>query len=40
MVMGDGIGKEHFFSSEKLTTLLALFKYEGEFENAIKAMKG
>ena len=39
MVMGDGIGKEHFFSSEKLTTLLALFKYEGEFENAIKAMK-
>lgn len=39
MVMGDGIGKEHLFSSEKLTTLLALFKYEGEFENAIKAMK-
>jgi sulfoacetaldehyde dehydrogenase len=39
MVMGDGIGKEHVFSSEKLTTLLALFKYEGEFENAIKAMK-
>lgn len=39
-VMGDGIGKEHFFSSEKLTTLLALFKYEGEFENALDMMRG
>ncbi|WP_303064177.1 aldehyde dehydrogenase family protein [Acidaminococcus massiliensis] len=42
MVDGDaegGIGKEHFFSSEKLTTLLALFKYKGEFQNAVEAMK-
>ena len=34
-VTGGGInqiGKEYVFSSEKLTTLLALFKYEGEFE--------
>ena len=30
----EGVGKEHFFSSEKLTTLLTLFKYEGEFQNA------
>lgn len=37
-VLGDGIGKEHFFSSEKLTTLLAVHKYEGEFENALGAM--
>ena len=40
MVEGDGIGKEHFFSSEKLTTLLALHKYEGEFENALDMMRG
>ena len=33
------IGKEFFFSSEKLTTLLALFKYEGEFENALDMMR-
>ena len=40
MVDGEGkIGKEHFFSSEKLTTLLALFKYEGEFENALDMMR-
>ncbi|NLH44663.1 MAG: aldehyde dehydrogenase family protein [Acholeplasmataceae bacterium] len=39
-VIGDGIGKEHFFSSEKLTTLLAVHKYEGEFENALDAMRG
>lgn len=39
MVMGDGIGKQHFFSSEKLTTLLSLFKYEGEFENALDMMR-
>lgn len=35
----NDIGKEHFFSSEKLTTLLALFKYEGEFENALTMMQ-
>ena len=42
MVTGGGInqiGKEYFFSSEKLTTLLALFKYEGEFENALDMMR-
>ena len=33
------IGKDHFFSSEKLTTLLALFKYDGEFENALDMMR-
>ena len=41
-IMVDGenkIGKEHFFSSEKLTTLLALFKYDGEFENALDMMR-
>lgn len=37
IVHGDGIGKEHFFSSEKLTTLLAVYKYKG-FENALKMM--
>ena len=39
MVDGEGkIGKEHFFSGEKLTTLLSVFKYEGDFENAICMM--
>lgn len=41
-VTGGGIneiGKDYFFSSEKLTTLLALFRYEGEFENALTMMK-
>ncbi|MEL7649866.1 MAG: aldehyde dehydrogenase family protein [Sedimentibacter sp.] len=40
MVIGDGIGSEYFFCREKLTTLLAVFKYEGEFENALDAMRG
>ncbi len=35
----DQIGKEYFFSSEKLTTLLSLFKYKGEFENALTMMQ-
>ena len=39
-VEGDGIGKEYPFCSEKLTTLLAIFKYKGEFENALDAMRG
>lgn len=39
IVRGDGIGKQHFFSSEKLTTLLAVYKYEGEFENALNMMR-
>lgn len=41
-VTGGGkehIGKQFFFSSEKLTTLLTLFKYEGEFENALDMMR-
>ncbi len=37
-VLGDGIGKDFPFSSEKLTTLLAVFKYEGGFENALGMM--
>lgn len=40
MAIGDGIGSEYFFCREKLTTLLAVFKYEGEFENALDAMRG
>ncbi|MCC8194876.1 MAG: aldehyde dehydrogenase, partial [Deltaproteobacteria bacterium] len=39
MVNGTGIGKEHPFSREKLTTVLALYKYEGDFENALKMME-
>ncbi|UCH18639.1 MAG: aldehyde dehydrogenase family protein [Burkholderiales bacterium] len=38
MVHGDGIGKEHHFSSEKLTTLLALYKYKG-FDQALQMMR-
>ena len=41
-VTGGGlaqIGKQYLFSSEKLTTLLALFKYDGEFENALDMMR-
>jgi len=37
IVFGDGIGKEHFFSGEKLTTLLAVYKFSG-FDNALKMM--
>lgn len=40
IVKGDGIGKEYPFSGEKLTTLLAVYKYEGEFENALNMMRG
>src|SRR5437016_8120872 len=29
IVLGDGIGKEYPFSGEKLTTLLAVYRYEG-----------
>jgi sulfoacetaldehyde dehydrogenase len=39
MVHGDGIGKEHHFSGEKLTTLLALYKYKG-FDQALQMMRG
>lgn len=38
MVTGDGAGKGHVFSYEKLTTLLTAHKYEGEFENALTMM--
>jgi sulfoacetaldehyde dehydrogenase len=38
MVRGDGIGKEHPFSGEKLTTLLAVYKY-GSFEQALDMMR-
>ncbi|MFO1413154.1 MAG: aldehyde dehydrogenase family protein [Burkholderiales bacterium] len=37
-VHGDGIGKEHFYSSEKLTTLLAVYKYR-TFDDALAMMK-
>jgi sulfoacetaldehyde dehydrogenase len=39
IVKGDRIGKQHPFSGEKLTTLLAVYKYEGEFENALDMMR-
>ncbi|MEW9669538.1 aldehyde dehydrogenase family protein, partial [Ammoniphilus sp. 3BR4] len=39
IVRGDQIGKQHPFSGEKLTTLLAVYKYEGEFENALDMMR-
>jgi sulfoacetaldehyde dehydrogenase len=39
IVKGDGIGKNYPFSGEKLTTLLAVYKYEGEFENALNMMR-
>ena len=39
MVNGTGIGKEHPFSKEKLTTVLALYKYTGDFENALQMME-
>ena len=38
IVRGDGIGKEHPFSSEKLTTLLAVYPYDG-FEQALEMMR-
>lgn len=38
MVESEGIGKQYKLSGEKLTTLLTLYKYDGEFENALKMM--
>ena len=38
IVDSDGIGKEHLFSGEKLTTLLAVYKYQG-FDEALKMMR-
>lgn len=40
IVKNDKIGKQHRFSGEKLTTLLAIYKYEGEFENALDMVRG
>ena len=39
IVLGDGIGEAHPFSGEKLTTLLAVYKYTG-FDQALSMMKG
>jgi sulfoacetaldehyde dehydrogenase len=38
IVRGDEIGKQHPFSSEKLTTLLAIYRYEG-FDQALHMMR-
>jgi acyl-CoA reductase-like NAD-dependent aldehyde dehydrogenase len=38
IVHGDGIGKQYPFSSEKLTTLLAVYKYR-DFDEALKMMR-
>ena len=38
IVFGDGIGKQHPFSGEKLTTLLAVYKYRG-FDQALQMMR-
>jgi sulfoacetaldehyde dehydrogenase len=37
MVLGDGIGPQHPFSGEKLTTLLALYKFR-DFDQALAMM--
>jgi sulfoacetaldehyde dehydrogenase len=39
IVRGDGIGKEFPYSGEKLTTLLAVYKY-GTFDEALSMMRG
>ena len=39
IVRGDGIGKQHPFSGEKLTTLLAVYKYKG-FDQALEMVRG
>jgi sulfoacetaldehyde dehydrogenase len=39
MVYGDGIGKEYPYSGEKLTTLLAVYKFS-DFDQALKMMRG
>ncbi len=38
IVHGDGIGKEHPYSGEKLTTLLAVYRYDG-FDQALAMMR-
>jgi len=39
IVYGDGIGKQYPYSGEKLTTLLAVYKY-GTFDEALTMMRG
>jgi sulfoacetaldehyde dehydrogenase len=39
IVRGDGIGKEYPYSGEKLTTLLAVYRY-GTFDEALSMMRG
>jgi sulfoacetaldehyde dehydrogenase len=39
IVREDRIGKEHLFSSEKLSPVLAIFKYEGGFETVLKMVE-
>jgi sulfoacetaldehyde dehydrogenase len=39
IVRGDGIGKAYPYSGEKLTTLLAVYKY-GTFDEALSMMRG
>jgi sulfoacetaldehyde dehydrogenase len=38
IVEGDGIGREHPFSGEKLTTLLAVYRFKG-FDQALEMMR-
>jgi len=39
IVKEDQIGKQYLFSSEKLCVVLAVFKYTGGFENALKMVE-
>jgi sulfoacetaldehyde dehydrogenase len=39
IVEETNIGKDHFFSTEKLGTVLGLFKYEGAFDNALAKVR-
>ncbi|MDE2370378.1 MAG: aldehyde dehydrogenase family protein [Burkholderiales bacterium] len=39
IVRGDEIGKKHFYSGEKLTTLLAVYKFK-DFDQALTMMRG
>ncbi|HEY4077631.1 MAG TPA: aldehyde dehydrogenase family protein [Rhizomicrobium sp.] len=39
IVEQDKIGKEHVFSGEKLSPVLAIFKYKSGFENALKMVE-
>jgi sulfoacetaldehyde dehydrogenase len=39
IVRENRIGKEYLFSSEKLCTVLAIFRYRGGFENALEMVR-